>query len=185
MPKTRLQKEQLVQNIKEILQSAKSAVFAVFSNLKVEKINSLRKDLKQQNANLRIIKKRLLKKALADSWPEIAQQDYLQEKNKKVLGNISLTWSSDEIAAAKNTEKFTQENKNYKILGGLLIEQKPRQVKYLSYEEIKHLASLPQKSELLAKTAQTIKAPLYNLKNVLQKNINNLIGVLNQIAKIK
>lgn len=184
MPKTRLQKEQLVQNIKEILQSAKSAVFAVFSNLKVEKINNLRKDLKQQNANLRIIKKRLLKKALADSWPEIAQQDYLQEKDKKVLGNISLTWSSDEIMAAKISEKFTQENESYKILGGLLIDQ-PGQVKYLSYEKIKHLASLPSRAELLAKTAQTIKAPLYNLRNVLQGNINNLIGVLNQIAKTK
>jgi len=184
MSKTRLQKEQLVQNIKEIMQSAKSTIFAVFSNLQVEKINILRKDLKQQNANLRIIKKRLLKKALADSWPKIAQQDYLQEKDKKVLGNISLTWSADEITAAKSTEKFTQDNENYKILGGLLIDQ-PGQVKYLSYEEIKHLASLPSKSELLAKTAQTIKYPLYGLRNVLQGNLNNLIGVLNQIAKAK
>lgn len=182
MPKTRFQKEQIVQNIKKIFQQANSTIFAVFSNLKVEKINSLRKELKQQSGNLKIVKKRLVKKALTEFFPKIAQNDYFQEKDKNILGNISITWSLNETTAAKCTKKFAQENENYKILSGILIQQEQGQTHYLSYEEINLLSSLPQRQELLSKTVQTIKSSPYCLINVLQGNIRGLIGVLQNIA---
>ena len=53
--------------------------------------------------------------------------------------------------------------------------------RFLSFEEVKELALIPSKDELLAMFIGSLQAPITGFVNVLGGNIRNLVGVLKAI----
>jgi len=105
------------------------------------------------------------------------------EKAKKEVnlsqfkGSLALTIGyNDPIMPAKILNKFTKAHKNLKILGGLMED------KFLTIEEVKALAKIPSKNELIANLIGNLKSPINAFANVLKGNIRNLIGILNAIS---
>ena len=99
---------------------------------------------------------------------------------QKLEGQISMAISSqDEVAAAKIIAKVAKINENIKMVGGIL------GTKELSAEEVKALALIPSKQELLAKLVGTLNAPVSGFVNVLAGNLRGLVTVLGAIAKAK
>jgi large subunit ribosomal protein L10 len=106
----------------------------------------------------------------------------LKEKNldvinvKNLIGEIAVIFGlSDEILPTKIVYQFSKENKNLKILGGILEKS------FVGPEKIEELAALPSKEELLAKLIGNIFAPVQNLVYLLKSIPQSLIFVLNQI----
>jgi len=169
---TRKQKEEIVKNLTEEIKAAKAVVFSDFKGLEVKDMTSLKKELKKEGASFKVAKKNLINIALKNTGADLDV--------KKMEGQIAVSASSeDETAVAKIISKFSKKNENLKILGGLL------GVKEMSAEEIKALAKLPSKEELLAKLVGSLSSPLNGFMNVLQGNQRSLVQALKAIADKK
>jgi large subunit ribosomal protein L10 len=168
---TKDQKKQLVKDLSQAIKAAKSVVFADFKGLKVKDLSALKKELRKADSSFRVSKKTLMNIALKEAGVEY--------DTKKLEGQIAITLAADEVTAAKIIDTFAKKNENIKILGGILGE------KILDSTQVKALAKLPSKKELLAKLVGTINAPVSGFVNVLAGNIRGLVQVLKAISETR
>lgn len=166
MTKTKQQKQEMLEYLKEKLADSKSVVFANFTGLSVNDMEDLRSKCRQAGVQYLVAKKTLLKKALAEAGFEAPE----------LGGEISVAFSrQDEVAAAKILNEFSKGHEEVKFIAGIL------ENKIIGAEEVKGLAQLPSKDELLAKMVGSIKAPISGFVNVLSGNLRGLVNVLNAI----
>jgi large subunit ribosomal protein L10 len=169
---TKQQKKELVGGLTEKLKNSKAVVFSDFTGLNVKNMMELRRELRQQGIEIKVLKKTLIDLALKDAGMEVDV--------KKLEGQIAIAVSSgDEVAAAKIIAKAAKLNENLKIVGGVL------GVKFLEKSEVEALAKLPSKEELLAKLVRTLNASVSGFVNVLAGNIRGLVQVLKAIGEAK
>lgn len=173
MAKTKAQKKEILDGLKEKLDDMKSAVFVNFSGIPVKEINGLRNTCKDENISYIVAKKTLLKKILKDKGlADIKDDDF----NGEVATVISF---EDEIAPAKLVSIFFKDHDKMKILGGVL------EGELINEDKVKALAKLPSKPELLAKVVGSIASPLSGFVNVLSGNLRNFVYALNAISEKK
>ena len=173
MPKTRQQKEEILNKLVEDLKSSKAVTLTSFSELPVNEDQKLRQEFYDQKIGYGVVKKTLLRKAFDKLGHSEADFDSL-------TNNISVAISQeDEVAPAKISEKFSSDNESFDIVGGIL------ENKWIDKNGVIALAKLPSKEELIAKTVGTIKAPLSGFVNVLAGNARGLVNVLNAIKDKK
>ena len=168
MPRTKEQKQKIIDDLKEKIDKQKSMVFVDYKGLKVNQLFDLRKKLKKADAILMIAKKTLIGLAIKDKKIEI--------ENKELKGQPAIVFGfKDEISPAKILNEFSREFENLKILGGYFENQ------FRNAEEMICLARLPSRQELLAQITRSVSAPISNFVNVLQGNIKGLIHILTKI----
>lgn len=169
---TRDQKKQIVKDLAEKIKNSKAVVFSDYKGLAVKDMTSLRKELRAQGIDFKVIKKTLMNLALKDAGMEVDV--------RKMEGQIALAVSSgDEVAAAKIIAKAAKANENLKIVSGILGKN------VLSKEEVVALSKLPSKEELLAKMVGSLNAPVSGFVNVLAGNLRGLVNVLKAIGETK
>ncbi|NQU99750.1 MAG: 50S ribosomal protein L10 [Parcubacteria group bacterium] len=173
MPKTRKEKEVIVQALAEDLNKAKSLVFTDYQGLSVNDIEELRNKIQEKEGDYKVIKNNLFQKALEKS--ELKGVEVGEMKGPLALGFGFV----DEVAAAKEIYTFAKGKEVPKMSGGIL------EGKYLDEKEILALAKLPSKEELLAKVVGSINAPVSGFVNVLAGNLRGLVSVLNNIKEAK
>ncbi len=173
MAKTRAKKESEVKVIADGLKGAKTVVFADITNLKVADSTDLRRKARKENIDIVSAKKTLLRIALKEAGITTVDPSAFKGSVAMLLG------TEDEVAPAKVFEAFRKTHENVSLLGGLF------GTKLMSVEDVKTLASLPSKQELIAKVVGTIRAPLSGLVNVLQGNLRGLVYVVNAIKDSK
>ena len=165
MALTKVQKQKILDELKEKIAKQKVMIFADFTGLKVKDLSNLRKKIKAADGEIKVAKKTLLGLAVKGAG--------LEFEAKKIKGEIALVFGyKDEISLTKIIYQFAEANPNLKILGGFLENQ------FRTAEEIITLAQLPAKEELLAGLVRSVSAPISNFINVLQGNIKGLIIVL-------
>jgi large subunit ribosomal protein L10 len=102
----------------------------------------------------------------------------LEEFAKHFEGPTAIAFENgDTVGPAKVLIDYSKEHAKLKVKAGLL------GTKILSFNEIKSLASLPSREVLIGKMLGTLKAPMYNLVNVLQAVPRNMVYVLEAIRK--
>jgi len=169
---TKQQKEVIIRELAEKLKNSKAVVFSDYKGLKVKDMTVLRRDLRAEGVDLKVLKKTLINIALKDAGIEMDA--------KALEGQVAVAISSrDEVAAAKIIAKLAKVNENLKIVGGIL------GTKELSVAEVDALAKLPSKEELLAKLVGTLNAPVSGFVNVLAGNMRGFVTALQAIADKK
>lgn len=169
---TKQQKKDIVKDLSDKAKSAKSIIFVDYKGLKVKDVTELKKQLREAGVDYVVSRKTLVDIALKDAGIETSV--------KGMEGQIAISFSKeDEVAAAKIIEKFAKTNENLKMLGGVL------GVQVMSQEEVKALAKIPSKEELLAKLVGSLKSPVSGFVNVLGGNLRGLVQVLNAIKETK
>jgi len=172
MAQTKEQKKAIIHDLADKLKQSKAVVFSDYKGLEVKDMMALRRELKKEGVDFKVAKKTLMDLALKEAGLEIDM--------KKMEGQISMAISSqDEVAAAKIIAKLAKINENIKMVGGIL------GTKELSVEEVKALALIPGKQELLAKLVGTLNAPVSGFVNVLAGNLRGLVNVLKAVADSK
>ena len=162
---TRPQKEQVVKDLSAKIKDGKVLIFSDYAGTTVGKMKDLRDELRKTDSSYKITKKKLINLALKDAGIEASVLE--------LEGQIGIAiGKGDEVTAAKVLAKFAKENKNFKILQGVL------ENKVISGKEVLSLATLPSKDELLAKLVGTINAPISGFVNALAGKLKNLVGVL-------
>jgi len=170
---TKNQKIELVKNLTEKIKVAKSAVFVDYKGLKVKDSTDLKKSLRKEGVEYVVVRKTLLDIALKNAGIEGVDI-------KKMEGQIALSLSNtDEISGAKIIDTFSKTNENAKMLGGVLGKQ------VMNAAEVKALAKIPSKEELLAKLVGTLNAPVSGFVNVLAGNLRGLVQVLKAVSDNK
>lgn len=172
MPKSRKQKEVGIDALVAGLKNAKATVFANFQGLKVSESEDLRKKCRAEQITVLATKKTLLRRALEDSG--ITGVD-----PKVYTGGVAVFMGNDEVSAAKVVNTFAQTHDIVSLFGGIL------EGKYMEASQVKALAVLPGKKELLGQLVGTLNAPVSGFVNVLAGNLRGLVSVLNNIKEAK
>jgi large subunit ribosomal protein L10 len=174
MPKSKIQKQEIVRSLEQKIGQSKSIVFAGFNALGVKDNEELRHKLRQENGEYYVAKKTLLKLAFKDKGI-----DSLDVKGFD--GKLATIFSyGDEVSPAKTLDKF-RKGKEDKVffLGGIL------ENRFISQKEVENLAKLPSKTELYAKMVGSLNAPISGFVNALAGNLRNLVYVLKAIESKK
>jgi large subunit ribosomal protein L10 len=85
----------------------------------------------------------------------------------------------DPVAPAKVLVEFMKDHKGIELKAGLV------NGKLVTVEEIKALAKLPSREELVAKALGSMKAPITNLVFVLSGTLRSLLYALNAVKEKK
>jgi len=173
MPKSKKQKEEILSALVKRFGQAKSIVFASQDGLTVSASQNLRRKAKAEGVEMMAAKKTILQKAL--------QQSGLEGLDVATLtGSVAVaTSSTDEVAPAKIIKDFAKTNDKVALQAGFMNGLA------LSTVEIKKIADLPSKQELLAKLVGSLNAPISGFVNVLAGNMRGLVNVLNAIKNNK
>lgn len=173
MPKTKKQKQETVGSLTEGLKKAKAAVFANFQGLTVAAFEELRKIARKENVSVSAAKKTLVKRAMEEAGIGGADP-------KAFSGGVAVFLGyGDEVSPAKIVNTFAKDHEMVAIHGGVL------EGKFIVPSEVKFLASLPGKTELLSKMVGSLNAPISGFVNVLAGNLRGLVSVLNNIREKK
>lgn len=164
MPKTKEQKKEILQDLKEKIKKQKSIVFVDFSGLKAETINEIRKKMRENDSEFKVAKKTLMEIALGN------------KEIKDLKGEIGVGFGfKDEVMPFKILGDFSRKEENLELLAGLIGEE------FIDKEKAVTISKLPGRNELLARVAGSISAPISGLVNALEGNIKSLIYTLNAI----
>ncbi|TSC95622.1 MAG: 50S ribosomal protein L10 [Parcubacteria group bacterium Athens0714_26] len=163
MALTKTQKKEQVSFGLDKIKSNQNLVFADFNKVSVENIKKLRRELKKQGADFKVLKKRLLKIALKDSGMDF---DPLQFKTQ--LGTIFIP--GDLSSLASSIYKFSREIEKgkkgeFKVLGGVDTVEK----RFIDANEFNVIAKLPTREVLLAQIAMLLTMPMKKLLLVLNE----------------
>lgn len=162
---SREKKEQIVEEFTEIFKNVKGVAFVSFSGLSVEDISSLRRTLKKEQSQIKVIKNTLLEiifQRLGLSLPE-----FILEGPTAVAYN-----ADDEIALFKAIYQFSKEKENLVIKGGVFNNE------IIDKQGVINLASLPSKKELQAKLVFALKSPLSRFVGALKYHPIQLVSIL-------
>lgn len=169
MPKTKREKEKIIQEIKEKLKQQKSLVFLNITGLKTEDLFNLRQRVKKEGGEVRVIKKTLFAIALRSLLN-------LNIGKKELPGQLAVVFGfKDEISPIKAVYEFIKEHKNCEIVGGLF--EKVLRKK----EEMEQIALLPGKPELLAKLVLSLETPIFNFVSILKENLRRFLFLLSNL----
>ncbi len=172
MKMNRQQKVKLVSELHEKLKSAKAAFLVDYKGLDVKSMSALRRQLREVNTEMKVVKNRLLKLASKGTNTE-SIQDAMKGPSAIVISY------EDVVAPAKILVNFSKENENLKIKKGQLTG------KVLDFEKIKQLAELPSREQLLAQTLSVMMAVPASFVRVLNGVIVKFLNVLKAIEEQK
>jgi large subunit ribosomal protein L10 len=168
----RPEKVQAVADIKVRIQGAQAVFLAEYAGLSVKDQQALRRELRANDAEFKVVKMTLARLAASDL--EIDSLDDL------LLGPTGLAFADgDPVGAAKVLKDFAKTHDVFVIKGGLL------GVDFLSPEKIAELADIEPREVLLANIAGAMKAPMANLAGLLAALPRNTASVLQQLLEKK
>lgn len=153
--------------------SKAGAVFITgYSGIEVPGMTELRKSLRESDVELRILRNTLAKRAVKGTPYESLAEHF--------KGPIAVALSyGDAAAAAKALTEFAKEEPKFEIITGALGE------KSLTVDEIKALADLPSRDELIAKLLGVMKNIPGSLVGVLSGVPRKFVYVLRAIEQSK
>lgn len=137
------QKETEVKALAEKFKEAKVILLTDYRGINVSDDTILRNDIRKANAEYKIIKNNIIRRAL-DLNGESELDSLLEGPTAVVIGN------EDYLEPAKVIYNFTKKNEFYKIKGGVI------EGKVMTAEEIITLAKLPSRETLLSMLAGSL-----------------------------
>ncbi len=166
---TKEKKKEIIEDLRNNAAQQNGLFFVNFKGIDGEDIRSLRKDLRSGESRMMVARKTLAK---IDFDKEGVAFDPLS-----LEGEVAFVFSfEDAIETAKLLRRFDKEGM-ITILGGMY------EGKELSAEQVREIAELPTREELLAKLLGTVSAPMGSFVNVLQGNMRDLVSVLDQKSR--
>jgi large subunit ribosomal protein L10 len=141
----RTEKEQLVSELSEKIKGAKSIYYTDFSGLNVKRMTELRRRFRRAGVEYVVIKNTLAARAVTDAGLE---PDRLKGPTGVVIGR-------DPVAAAKVLSDFAKENDQRPGVKGGMLEGKS-----IDAEQVKKLASLPSREQMLADLGAGLQSPM-------------------------
>lgn len=150
MPITKDKKNELVADLTELLTGAKTTVYAKYQGLTVAELQELRKSAREAGVKIKVVKNRLVKVAMG----QIAV--YKDTDTTGLTGQLLYAISdNDEVAPAKVLANFAKTHPALNLVGGF-----SDQGLSLAEDDVKALAAMPSKNELIAQVVAQLLSPV-------------------------
>jgi large subunit ribosomal protein L10 len=143
------QKQAMVAEVAAKLAAAQAVIVAEYRGLDVGRVTQLRAKARKSGLYLRVLKNTLARRAVKGTP--------FEKLTDKMVGPLMYGIAADPVAGAKVLSEFAKDNESFVIRGGAM----PNAV--MSDKDIKALAQLPSRDELLAKLLGTMQAPVAKL----------------------
>ena len=140
------EKKAVVAEVSAEIAKAQAIVVAEYRGLEVGNMTDLRRKARASGVYLRVLKNSLARRAV--------QGTPFEKLTDQLVGPLIYGISDDPVATAKVLSEFAKANDKLVIKGGAM----PNAV--ISTAEVKALAALPSREELLSKLLGTMQAPV-------------------------
>ena len=174
--KVTAKKQAVVTELKEQMTSAKGVVITSYRGLTVAQDTQLRRELREAGVTYHVVKNTMMRIAAKEAGFD-GLADHLE-------GTTAMAFSDDAVAPAKVICGFIKKNK-LENTDVLTVKVGMVEGKVIDEKEVKALASLPSREELIAKLLGSMNAPIANTVGVLQGVIRKAVYVLDAIRAQK
>ena len=162
----RADKEQLVSDLRDKLNNAQSLYYTDFTGLNVKRMTELRRRLKRAGVDYVVIKNTLALRAVNESGLV----------GTKLKGPTGLVVGKDPVAAARVLTDFAKEFEDKPAMkGGML------QGKAIDNAQLKRMASLPSREQMLADLAASMQSPMAAFLGALSGPLYMFAGALDAL----
>lgn len=166
------EKKKIVEDFHEKFLKSKVVIVTDYKGLDVMTTNKLRRKLKESEVEYKVVKNTLLVKASEGTDVALIKESF--------IGPSSVAFSyTDPVAPAKVLTKFADEHDSLKIKVGVM------DGKALDLSEIKRLASLPSREELLSQFLSALNGIPTSFVRVLSDIPRKFLNLLNAINERK
>ncbi len=171
---SRDKKNTLVAEMSEALTSAKMTVFAQYQGLSVADIQELRRAARESGVVITVIKNRLVRVALG------SLDTYKNIDTSSLTGQLLYAISADdEVAPAQVLNDFAKKHPALQFAGAFSGEGV-----LLNADEVKALAGLPSKNQLIGEVVAQLLSPVHDVTNALSGNLHSLLDGIKAKATI-
>ncbi|MFN2449361.1 MAG: 50S ribosomal protein L10 [Candidatus Baltobacteraceae bacterium] len=165
-------KEAAIGELKERLEQSGNLFFTNYAGLTVQDITRLRVELRKDGSTYAVAKNSLFSIA--------AGKELGAQLEQFLRGPTAIVFAGkDPVAPAKALKKFSDDVKPIEVKAAYI------EGRIVDGAQVKVLAALPSRIELMARLAGSIASPLRGLVTVLSGNQSGLVRVLNSIREQK
>lgn len=172
MPLSRQQKEQLVESYRDGMAVAPHVLLMDYKGITVTQDTELRRRIREVGAQYEVVKNRLALRAIGGQA--------LEELKGEFLGPTAVAFcQEDPVRLAKTLIDFARDVPAIELKGGLVEGQ------LVAAAEVKEIAQLPSRDELLSKLVFLLQSPISSLVRTLGALPRQFVVVLDQIRSQK
>ena len=147
------QKKNYIKDMTSQFENSEAVLVTHYQGLNMKQLDNLRKQMREHGIQFKITKNRITKLAL--------QNSRCKDLANLFTGPTAVALSKDVISSAKILMKFSKENKNLKILGGIMGND------VLDVAEVAKVATLPTLEEARAKLIAILRSPAQKIVSIL------------------
>ena len=151
-----MNKEKKQSYIKEMtaqFEKSEAVLVTHYQGLSVKQLDNLRKQMREHGIQFKITKNRITKIAL--------EKSRCKDLSNLFTGPTAVALSEDAISSAKILTKFSKENENLRILGGIMGKE------ILDVAAVANVATLPTLDEARAKIIGILRSPAQKIVSIL------------------
>jgi len=164
----RAQKQEAIETLKGVFDGAGAVVVTHYLGLTVAEMTDLRGKLREQGAQLKVVKNTLVQKALAGSVGEAGDALF--------KGPVAIAYAPDPVSAAKVATQYAKDHEKFTVIGALMGQE------VLDKKAVSALATLPSLDQLRAKIIGLLQAPATKIAGVLQAPAGQIARVIGAYA---
>ena len=146
-------KKSYIEEMKSFFSKTSSVFVTHYQGLTVKQIDELRAEMRKHGVLFKITKNRITKLAL--------EKTKCKNLSNLFTGPTAVALSEDAITSAKILTKFSKENENLKILGGIMGSD------ILDLAGVQNVATLPTLDEARAKIVGILRSPAQKIASIL------------------
>ena len=147
------QKKMYIESMTTQFDKTEAVIVTHYQGLTVTQLDDLRKKMRDHGIKFKITNNRITKLAL--------EKTKCKELSSLFTGPTAVALSKDAITSAKILTKFSKENENLKILGGIMGED------ILDIAGVNNVATLPSLEEARAKIVGILRSPAQKIASIL------------------
>ena len=165
-------KQALVRELTELFANAKGTAVAKYQGISVAELQDLRKSARAAGVTIKVVKNRLVRVAMGES------DTYKAADTSALLGQLLYAFSADdEVASAKVLDEFAKTHPTLELVAGFSGEGLAQ-----SDADVKALAGLPSKHQLIAEVVAQLLSPVHDTTNALSGNLHALLDGIGEKA---
>jgi len=165
------QKQAVVGEIAAQLGKAQAVIVAEYRGLDVGTVTDLRAKARQSGLYLRVLKNTLARRAVKGTP--------FEQLSGQMAGPLMYGIAQDPVAGAKVLAAFAKDHDKFVIKGGAMANT------LMSVQDVKALATLPGREELLATLVGTMQAPVVKLVRTMNEVPGKFVRTLAALRDAK
>jgi large subunit ribosomal protein L10 len=165
MALTKNKKNEVVEEVAQLLSDSRMTVVTAYQGTTVKALQQLRRDAKANGTTLKVVKNRLVIKALQNN-------EKLKDVDTSALNGMLLYAfnSEDEVAPAQTLANFAKTEPSLQFVGAISADGT-----FMSADEVKDLATLPGKPQLIAQVLAMLESPVNDVMSALSGDLHALL----------